>query len=81
MRVFLADLRQSIAAMRRDIRLPLLSLSLFLVTVIPSVLPLPLQTFLGVLVLPVSIFMTGYVGAERIWFARLFAGGAGSASR
>ena len=72
--VFTSDLRMSLRAMATDPRLPAISIALAALGYLTSVFPEAIAPIATLLALPVSIFNVGYVGAERIWFARLFNG-------
>jgi hypothetical protein len=75
---FFGDLRLALAAWITDPRLPLLTVVLVFVTATPA-LVFPINVYLGqaavLVLLPVSLFLTGFYGTQRIWYLRIFRGG------
>ena len=72
--IFFGDLGRSFRALRSDVRLPLISISLGMAAYLLQLLPPASQQLAGALSLVISLFYLGYVGTERVWFARLFHG-------
>lgn len=72
--VFVDDLRRSTRAVLSDRRFLALSTAVGVTGYVLQLVPYEKQQLVGLLSLPISIFYLGYVGTERIWFARLFHG-------
>lgn len=73
MDIFKQNLIAAARALARDPRLPILSLALALLSLLPELLSNGAPgAGVSFLLLPVAAFMVGYVGAERLWYLRLF---------
>jgi uncharacterized membrane protein len=65
--VFVSDLRESAKALKRAPALWIITVVIQLAAVLPRLYPA-----LAILTLLVDLFLLGFVGVQRVWFARLF---------